>query len=502
MSAPVGIDLGTTFSAIAYVNSMGKPEIIPNREGERITPSVIFFEDGKPVVGTYAKNASASDPENVVQFVKRQMGNPDFVFIDSTGQEYSPVDLSAVILIKLKRDAEAFLGQEIIQAVISVPAYFDDVRRRCTKNAGEVAGLDVLRIVNEPTAAALAYGLERLDQSQTVLIYDLGGGTFDVTVMRIDAGRINVIATDGDHALGGFDFDNRIMDIFETTFKQQTGLSLYDDRNLFQDLREKSEAAKKTLSSRGKVTQFFTAGGKSCRIELTRPQLEQAISDFLGGTETLLDIVVNDAEVCWNDIDKIVLVGGSTRLPAVHEMIARVSGKQPDVSIHPDECVAMGAAIEAEMLGMPKGAQRWKPLEHSDVIAHALGIVLTDRFGTEANQVMIAKNTTVPSHATDTFYTVFDSQTEVEIVVLQGDDADPENCIRVGSVILPGIPPRPAGQPIEVTYEYDDNHLIHVTAVDVGSEKSLKESLKLRGIMSEEHIEERRLLLAQRAADL
>lgn len=511
MSIPVGIDLGTTFSAIAHVNTMRKPEMIPNREGERITPSVILFEDGNPVVGTYAKNASVTDPHNVVQFVKRQMGNPDYVFLDSAEHEHSAVDLSAFVLSKLKRDAQEFLDDEINRAVITVPAYFGDVRRRSTKNAGEIAGLEVLRIINEPTAAALAYGLDRAGPGQTILVYDLGGGTFDVTVMRIEAGKIDVIATDGDHALGGFDFDNRIMEIFENTFKQQTGLSLLEDPNLMQDLREKSEAAKKTLSARTKVTQFFSAGGKSCRIELGRQQFEQAISDLLGRTETLLDIVMSDANMSWGEIDKVLLVGGSTRIPAVSEMLQRLSGKQPDISINPDECVAMGAAIEAAMLaGAPSAAgapgagevSHWKPFQHTDVISHALGIVILNERGIDVNNVMIPKNTTYPARHTDTFYTVQDNQTEVEVVVLQGDDENPDYCVTVGSALLPELPPRPAGQPIEVTYEFDADQMICVRAIDVGTGRMIHTKFEPKGTMSEEEKHRRRLALAEKVKTL
>lgn len=510
MTTPVGIDLGTTFSAIAYVNKMGKPEIISNREGERITPSAVLFEDGQPIVGTIAKNASVADPDNVIQFVKRQMGNPDYVFVESTGKEYSPVDLSAMILTKLKRDAETFLGEEIRHAVITVPAYFDDVRRRNTINAGQVAGLEVMKIVNEPTAAAMAYGLDKKGAEETVLVYDLGGGTFDVTVIRIGDKKIEVIATEGDHALGGFDFDNCIMEIFEKTFQQQAGVSLYDDSNTLQDLREKSEAAKKILSSRAKVTQFFTAAGQSQKIELTRDRFEEAISSLLGRTETLLDIVLGEANLTWNSIDRVLMVGGSTRIPAVLDMVKRVTGKEPDISVNPDECVAMGAAIQAAMEAAKtipkkergqKGARIPDIPEYSDVLAHALGIVILDERQIAVNKVMIPKNTTYPARSKDTFYTAFDDQDEVEVVPLQGDDENPEFCNPLGSAVMK-VPPRPAGQPIEVTYDFDDNQILWVTAVDINTGETINPRFEPKGKMSDDEIQKRQKALSQIADNL
>jgi molecular chaperone DnaK len=480
MSKVVGIDLGTTFSSIALVNQHGKPEIIPNREGERIMPSVVLFDGDIPIVGSIAKRSAIANPLNVVQFVKRQMGNPSWKFRTENGEVYTPEEISAMILKRLKEDAETMLGEKIHDAVITVPAYFDDAQRKSTQDAGRIAGLNVLRIINEPTAAALAYGLDKIEQKQTILVYDLGGGTFDVTIMRLGGGGIEVVATGGDKNLGGFDWDNEIMTFLNEEFQKQGGLDLFDDPTLEQDLRDKAEIAKKTLSSREKTNVFLSAGGKNASITLTRAQFEELTKPLLNRTASIMEFVLEDAGLQWKDIDKILLVGGSTRMKAVPELIEKVTGKKPSMEVHPDEVVSLGAAIQAALLQVKEGKgdlverEDFPLVEIQDVNSHSMGIVVLNEQRKEVNAIVLKKDTPIPCKVSDIFSTIVDNQIQIHVQVTEGEDTDLAYVKIVGEGIMP-ISPYPKGAPIEVFFEYDHDGIIHVTAFDLTAKKQLGE---------------------------
>lgn len=477
MKEVVGIDLGTTFSAIAYVNRHGKPEIIANREGERITPSVVLFDGDTPIVGTAAKRSAIAEPLNVVQFVKRQMGNPSWKFRTENGDSYAPEEISAIILKRLKEDAEQMLGAAIDNAVITVPAYFNDAQRKATHDAGRIAGLNVMRIINEPTAAALSYGFEKIQEPNTILVYDLGGGTFDVTIMQANKGEIKVIATGGDKNLGGFDWDNEIMTFLNDEFKNHDGPDIFDEPAWEQDLRDKAEIAKKTLSARDKTSVFLSAGGKNLSVDLTREQFENLTAPLLNRTATIMEFVLDDARMKWQDIDKILLVGGSTRMKAVSAMIERVTGKSPSKEVHPDEVVATGAAIQAALIQAKGGsAERslFPVVKIEDVNSHSLGIVALDQHGKDINSIILKKDTHIPCKVSDVFCTVTDNQTELRIRVTEGEDSD-LNAVTIHGETVLKIPPYPRGAPVEVFFEYDHDGIIHVTVVDLTAKKSLGE---------------------------
>jgi len=477
----VGIDLGTTFSAIAYVNEEGKPEIIPNREGERITPSVVLFDGDAPIVGSIAKRSAVSSPLNVTQFVKRQMGEAAWRFQSPDDHEYTPEEVSALILKRLKDDAEAALNQEIHDAVVTVPAYFNDAQRKSTQDAGAVAGLNVLRIINEPTAAALAYGVDKGGHNQTVMVYDLGGGTFDVTIMRLGGNEIEVLATGGDKNLGGFDWDNDLMVFLNEEFRNTTGIDLFEDPTAEQDLRDKAEMAKKTLASRDQAKVYLAAGGKNASIPITREQFESISAGLLSRTETIMEMVLEDAHLQWKDIDKILLVGGSTRMPAVPALVERIAGKKPSTELHPDEVVAMGAALLGALLQQESGKAGLAPVallpnvKISDVNSHSLGVVAMDgRSGNLYNSVILPKDSKIPGKASKIYGTVSDNQTEVEVEVTEGEDEDLEYVKVVGKGTM-RIPPYPQGAPVEVFFEYDVDGIIHVTVFDRTANRLLGE---------------------------
>lgn len=476
----VGIDLGTTYSAIAHINQHGKPEIISNREGERITPSVVLFDGDTPIVGTIAKRSAVGSPLNVCQFVKRQMGERDWRFLAENDKEYTPEEISALIIRRLKEDAETALDSEIRDAVITVPAYFNDAQRKATQDAGKIAGLNVLRVVNEPTAAALAYGLDKAEE-QTIMVYDLGGGTFDVTIMRIQSGEIEVIATGGDKNLGGFDWDNKIMEFLNEAFQKEGGADLYEELALQQDLRDKAEIAKKTLSSRDNTKVFLSAGGKNISISLSREEFEQISSDLLSRTETLMEMTLEDADMSWSEIDKILLVGGSTRMKGIPELIEKVAGKKPSVELHADEVVAVGAALLGGILQKQEGKGNLAHLDGlpnmsiSDVNSHSLGVVAIDsRSGSLYNSVILPKDTKIPTRVSNVYGTIIDNQTEIEVEVTEGEEEDLEYVRVIGKGSMK-IPPYPKGAPVEVFFQYDDDGIIHVTVFDQKANNMLGE---------------------------
>lgn len=480
MNTIVGIDLGTTYCAIAYINQHGKPEIIANREGERITPSVVLFDDDTPIIGTIAKRSAVANPLNICQFVKRQMGEKDWRFLAENDREYTPEEIAAFILRRLKEDAETALDGVITDAVITVPAYFNDAQRKATQDAGRIAGLNVLRIVNEPTAAALAYGLDQTD-GETIMVYDLGGGTFDVTIMRIAKGEIEVIATGGDKNLGGFDWDNKVMEFLNKEFQEDGGFDLLEDPALQQDLRDKAEIAKKTLSSRDNTKVFLSASGKNVSVNISREDFEHITTDLLSRTETLMEMTLEDAQMSWEDIDKILLVGGSTRMKSVPALIERVSKRKPSVELHPDEVVATGAALLGGILQKEAGHGNLAHLDGlpamkiSDVNSHSLGVVAIDgRTDNLYNSIILKKDTTIPTRASRVYGTVVDNQSEIEVQVTEGEEENLEYVKVIGKGAM-RIPPYPKGASVEVFFQYNNDGIIHITVFDKTTDKQLGE---------------------------
>ena len=481
MSQPIGIDLGTTFSAVARIGDDGRPEIVRNREGEAITPSVVLFQDDQPLVGTQAKRQAALAPHDVVEFVKRHMGDPDWRFGSSTGEEYTAEQVSAIILKRLKEDAEIALGRTCSDAVITVPAYFDDPRRRATIDAGTIAGLNVLRVLNEPTAAALAYGLDKSDAG-TCIVYDLGGGTFDVTVLRIAGGILDVKSTTGDRNLGGFDFDNALMRLVNDQVRQEGGPDLFDSGTIESGLRERCETAKRSLSTTEQTRVFLSVDGKNFRVQVTRAQFEAATSDLLQRTRDMMDEALDDAGLSYPDIDRVLLVGGSTRMPMVAAMVREATGRVPELSVNPDEAVALGAAIQADLTTADAGgrasivvADRIKAV--LDVTSHGLGVIALERkMGrlVEYNSIIIPHNSKVPAQYTERYQTVEDDQTRIAVKVTQGDDREVAYARVIAETTIK-IAPYPAGAPVEVTMSYDIDNVIQVEVRDLTTGEPIHE---------------------------
>ena len=483
MAKMIGIDLGTTNSCAAVIEG-GKPVVIPNAEGQRTTPSVVAFtKAGERLVGEPAKRQAVTNAPRTVTSIKRQMGSDSRVPID--GKCYSPQEISALILQKLKADAEAYLGEPVTQAVITVPAYFNDAQRQATKDAGRIAGLEVKRIINEPTAAALAYGLDKGD-AHKILVYDLGGGTFDVSLMEVGDGVFEVLATGGDTHLGGDDFDNRLIDYIASEFQKENGIDLRKDRMALQRLKEAAEKAKIELSGLMSVNvnlPFITAdatGPKHLDVTISRAKFNELTQDLVDKTIGPLNQAMKDAGVTAKDIDKVILVGGSTRIPAVQEAVQRVTGKEPYKGINPDECVAIGAAIQAGVLGGDV-----KDVVLLDVTPLSLGIETMGGVFTK----LIERNTTIPVKQTQIFSTAADGQTSVEVHVLQGEREMAAYNKTLGRFQLTGIAPAPRGVPqIEVTFDIDANGIVHVSAKDLGTGREQSIAITASSNMSEEEI--------------
>jgi molecular chaperone DnaK len=478
-SKAVGIDLGTTYSSVAIMRPEGRPSTIINREGETLTPSVVLFADGDQVlVGSTARRAAATMPADCAQFVKRQMGDPHWRFVDSRAREYRAEEVSALLLRRLVEDAELSLGEPVRDVVITVPAYFDDARRRATLDAGEIAGLRVLRLINEPTAAAIAYGLDSL-ATGNVFVYDLGGGTFDVTVMRVRAGEFDVIATDGDRNLGGFDFDNALMRHVADRVLDEGGPDLRDVLLLEADLRDKCELAKRQLTTVDQASIFITAGEQNFRIQVTRSQFEEMSRPLLDRTEVTAAGVLDDAGLSWSDIDHVLLVGGSTRMRMVREMIQRISGTQPVAGVNPDEAVALGAAVVSEAAAAEAAASTGTATTLArvavrDVTSQSLGIIAVDK-EIRQNTIVIPRNTRIPTKHDRIYYTVEYDQRAVEVEVTEGEDEDLAYVAVLGARPIPLTPGLPRNSPLKVTMSYDIDGVIHVELFDVTNRAPLGE---------------------------
>ena len=506
-----GIDLGTTYSAIAHFNEYGKVDVISNSEGDRITPSVILFEEDEVIVGKVAKNQAVASPENVIQFIKRHMGEKDWVRT-IRGREYTPEILSALILKRIVSDAEDAIGTEITDVVITVPAYFNDNERKATEDAGKIAGVNVLGLLNEPTAAAIAYGMNNLDKKLKAVVYDLGGGTFDVTVLDIDGNNVKVLATAGERRLGGKDWDDVLINHIAEQFQTEHGVDPREDLEAYQDLVIKVEEAKKTLSRKSEVKVFAQCGGKSLKVDITRAQFEELTRPLLEQTETYLELVLTKAGLNWDDIDVILPVGGMTRVPSIMEMLKQVTGKEPEKGVNPDECVASGAAYWAAIVGMRAAEKLQEKVEAGtatreekaeakelagveeslpdevigllrgtvvkNVNSHSLGIVVVMPDASEKNVIMIPEQTELPATVTKVFGTFEDNQISIDINVVEGESEDPEDCTPIGTLVISDLPPRPKGMKVQVTYHYNEDGRIEIYAKDLSTGKDARTEIK------------------------
>lgn len=487
MSKVIGIDLGTTNSCVAVLEG-GEPTIIPNNEGMRTTPSVVAFtKDGERIVGEPAKRQAVTNADRTISSIKTHMGTDYKVNIDS--KSYTPQEISAVVLQKLKADAESYLGEKVTEAVITVPAYFTDAQRQATKDAGKIAGLDVKRIINEPTAASLAYGLDKIEEEKKILVFDLGGGTFDVSILEIGDGTFEVLATAGNNRLGGDDFDQIIVDYLAEEFKKAEGVDLRNDNMALQRLKEAAEKAKKELSSTMSSNinlPFITAtaeGPKHMNLDLTRAKFNELTAKLVADTMGPTEQAIKDAGISVSEIDDVLLVGGSTRIPAVQEAVQKFIGKEPHKGINPDECVAAGAAVQAGVL-----TGEVNDILLLDVTPLSLGIETLGNVFTK----IIERNTTIPTKKSQVFSTAADNQTAVDIHVLQGERAMSYDNTTLGRFQLTNIPPAKRGVPqIEVTFDIDANGIVNVTAKDLGTGKEQKITITSNTNMSEEEIEKK-----------
>ncbi|MGO2980712.1 MAG: molecular chaperone DnaK [Leuconostoc mesenteroides] len=484
MSKIIGIDLGTTNSAVAVLEG-GEPKIITNPDGGRTTPSVVSFKNGESQVGDVAKRQAITNPDTIIS-IKSHMGEAGYK-VNANGKDYTPQEISAMILQYIKGYAEDYLGEKVEKAVITVPAYFNDAQRQATKDAGKIAGLEVERIINEPTAAALAYGLDKLDKDEKILVYDLGGGTFDVSILELGDGVFEVLSTNGDTHLGGDDFDNKVIDYLAEQFKSENGVDLKDDKLALQRLKDAAESAKKTLSSanEAQIDLPFIASGDNgplhLQTSLTRAKFNELTADLIKKAEQPVLSALKDAELSFSDIDEVILNGGSTRIPAVQESVKKMTGKEPNHSINPDEAVALGAAVQG---GVITGDV--KDVVLLDVTPLSLGIETMGGVFTK----LIERNTTIPTSKSQVFSTAADNQPAVDIHVLQGERSMAADNKTLGRFQLADIPAAPRGVPqIEVTFDIDRNGIVNVSAKDLGTQKEQKITIQAAGGLSDEEIE-------------
>ncbi len=510
----VGIDLGTTFSAVAHIDAYGKPQIIPNSESERITPSVVLFDGSNAVVGTIAKNNTVAEPEKIVDFVKREMGKSKEQFHrEFSGTKYSAEELSAIILKKLKSDAEKYLKVPVTDAVITVPAYFNDSERTATITAGRLAGLNVLQIINEPTAAALAYGLDKLDEDQTVFVFDLGGGTFDVTLMRITCHRLEMVATNGDHRLGGKDWDDLIVNHVAEEFDRAHGENPLLDLQSYQDLQSRALAAKIQLSSRDRTTIVHSHNGKSVKLELTREEFEKMTKHLVEKCKAICEIVMGEAQMPWSQVNKILLVGGMTRMPMVRDMIAQLTSVPLAEDVNPDEAVAVGASIQAVLSLLNEEDETGEKMLPSEtrqqfssrdggliqvrnITSHTLGVVLWDEAHLEEYVFpMIKKMTSMPAVTKNSFGTATANMQRAIVRIVEGESTLPQECTPLGICDVELPPFLPKGSPVELTYEYNANQVLEVAVEACGNSASV--SIERKTGLSEKELDRATAALGQ-----
>ncbi len=483
----IGIDLGTTFCAVGHIDAYGKPQIIPNAESERITPSVILFDGTNAVVGAVAKQNAVAEPDKIVDFVKREMGKPKLQFSRTfEGKAFTAEELSAIILRKLKGDAEKYLGEVVTDAVITVPAYFNDAERTATLHAGQLAGLNVLQIINEPTAAALAYGLDKLDQDQTVFVFDLGGGTFDVTIMRIENHHIRMLASNGDHRLGGKEWDDVLVNWVADEFDSQHGDNPLLDLQSYQDLYSRALTAKIQLSTRARTTLVHSYNGKSVKLDLTREEFIERTKHLVERCKAICEIVLDEAKMQWGQIDRVLLTGGMTRVPMIRHMVGDLSGRPVADDVSPDEAVALGAAIQA-MLSMlrkeDESGDRVFPQEVRDqfsaadgslirvtnITTHTLGVVLwDDGKGEEYVFPMMPKMAQIPAEVINSFGTAKANMKNATVRVVEGESTVPSECTPLGTCDIELPPFIPKGSPIQLTYTYNNNQVLEVVVEAYG----------------------------------
>ncbi len=492
----IGIDLGTTFSVGAWTDENGVPHVVNSREGGNTTPSVVMFDEGEIIVGKQAKNNAELAPNNVVQFVKRQMGKKEYTYLTEDDREFTPEELSAMILKRVKEDCETCIGQPVTEAVITVPAYFSDAQRQATMDAGKIAGLNVKAIINEPTAAALAYGIAQSGHSEKVMVYDLGGGTFDVTIVEIKPDNtVQVLATHGNRNLGGVNFDNLLITYVQNKFEEETGVSLDEDDEAMQVLRLRCEQAKIALSGTERTSVAMSAQRKKAKIEITRDMFEKLIKPLLEETEVDIDITLEDSNLTPRDLDKVLLVGGSSRIPAVRTFIQKKLNITPSAELNPDEVVAMGAAIYGYSLERSEQETTKTDVTSPiirDVNSHGLGIVADDYETNRAtNVILIPRNQPIPTVGRETFCTVVDDQEMIYVQVTEGDDNDLSYVSVIGTAEI-SIPPHPAGSPVTIELSYDTNGIITGKVYDEIAKRYVGDILINRNAnMSEQEVEEK-----------